>query len=172
MIKIIYAKSLNDVIGKDNRLPWRIPSELDKFKEKTMGHTVVMGRKTFESLPVSQRPLPGRNNVVVTTDRNYSYPGIQIVTDPIAYIISSYCQQFDTTQSNNHITWIIGGLEIFRLAMNYASEIHVTLVQKEVEGDVFAPPIDKNKFRLASSSEMFHDIHSGIDYYIDIFRRY
>lgn len=172
MIKIIYAKSLNDVIGKDNRLPWRIPSELDKFKEKTMGHTVVMGRKTFESLPVSQRPLPGRNNIVVTTDRNYSYPGIQIVTDPLSYIISRHCQKYDTTQSNNQSTWIIGGLEIFRLAMNYASEIHVTLVQKEVEGDVFAPPIDKNKFRLASSGEMFHDIHSGLDYYIDIFKRY
>jgi dihydrofolate reductase len=171
MIKIIFARSLNKVIGKNNSLPWNLTSELNIFKEKTLGHSVLMGRKTFESLPARFRPLPGRRNLVVTSDYNFNHPGVVVVNKPMEFLIGHFSMAFQKEVNQDEVVWVIGGLEIFSIAMQFASEIHVTEIRKDFDGDVYSPPIDLNKFYLANSSSMYTDSLTGIDFFIDIYKR-
>lgn len=165
MIKIIYAKSFNNVIGIKNSLPWHIQKDLEIFKQKTTGQAVIMGRKTFESLPDKFRPLPNRINYIITTDANFNYNGINIVSDP-----HTFFKYFKQNNGNTDI-WVIGGSQIYELAMQYADEIHVTEIMKEYQGDSFAPTIDSSQFILTNSSEVLTDPSTRIDFYISVYKR-
>lgn len=169
MIKIIFAQSANKIIGKDNKLPWNIGRELQIFKDKTINSSILMGRKTFDSLPSSVKPLPGRKNFIVSSDPTFNYPGIHVINKPIDFILEKYSSRFNNVP--NEDLWVIGGLQIYKLAMQYADEIHVTEIMKNFEGDTYAPAIDLNVFVLTNSSEVITDNISGIDFYISIYKR-
>ena len=127
-ITIVLARAINGVIGKDNDLPWHIPGDLKRFKALTMGSAMIMGRKTFESLPGI---LPGRRHIVMTRDREWSADGAEVVHD-IAGAIA---------QANSEPISVIGGAAIFSLFEPIADKIELTEVLAEVEGDVTMPDL-------------------------------
>ncbi len=132
MINIIVAIAKNNCIGQGGQLPWHIPEDLKRFKKLTMGKIVVMGRKTWESLPEKFRPLPGRKNIVVTRQTNYQVPdGVEVF---------SSVERALETHKNNEI-FIIGGAEIYTQALPLADRLFVTHINKTVEGDAFFPTI-------------------------------
>jgi dihydrofolate reductase len=129
-LNLIFAKSRNGVIGKDNALPWHLPEDMAHFKRVTMGCPVIMGRKTWDSLPARFRPLPGRMNVVLTRQTNWNENGAK----PSSNINSalSLCEQFDNV-------WVIGGAELYTHAMPFATTAVVTDIHADYDGDAFAP---------------------------------
>lgn len=136
MISIIAAVGGNRVIGKNNELLWRIPDDLKHFKELTSGHPVIMGRKTWESLPEKFRPLSGRTNIVVTRNADYKAEGV-IVTDSLKFALSAA----ERANGANEI-FIIGGGEIYKEALTLADRLYLTLIEDETIGDTFFPPYE------------------------------
>lgn len=173
MIKVILARSSNHVIGINNTLPWRLLKDLEMFKQKTLGCGVLMGRKTYESLPPNVRPLPGRINYVVSSDISFRPEGVIVVDKPMEFLISKFINKFNVgiEQKQSKVLWVIGGLQIYNLALQYADEIHLTEIMKDFEGDTYSPPIDLNTFILTNSSEVFHDTYSGLDFFVTIYKR-
>jgi dihydrofolate reductase len=131
-IVIIAAIARNRVIGKDNRLLWNIPADMAHFKALTSGHTVVMGRKTWESLPPRFRPLPGRRNIVITRQADYTAPGAE-VTGSLENALK--------LASTATTVFVIGGEQIYRQAMALADRLEITEVDLEPEGDAWFPEI-------------------------------
>lgn len=150
MINIIVAVATNGVIGCDNRLIWHISEDLKRFKRLTLGHPVIMGRKTFESL---SRPLPGRANVVVTRDRNLRIEGVTVVNSIEAAI---------ALLPNSEEIFIIGGGEIYAQTIDIADNIYLTLVDQTPQGDTFFPLIDPQKWEIASRE--LKDGYQFVDY--------
>ena len=133
-ISLVVAAAENGVIGLRGALPWRIPEDLKRFKALTMGRPIIMGRKTWDSLP--RKPLPGRTNIVVTRNRDFSTEGAQIAhsfADAIAFGSASGADEIA----------VIGGEAIFAAALPVAQYIHLTEVAGTPEGDAFMPPIDR-----------------------------
>lgn len=173
MIKLIFARSSNGIIGNKNALPWSLSDEMKIFKQKTLGHTVVMGRKTFESLPVGYCPLPGRKNVVITNNKNYKYPGVEFVTSPMEYFVKNSSDALKVQQTlEDETIWVIGGLDIYLLAMQFASEIHVTEILKDFAGDTLSPQIHTKKFYISEVGDVIRDSKTGIDFRVDIYKRH
>jgi dihydrofolate reductase len=138
-ITIVLARAINGVIGKDNRLPWHIPGDLKRFKQLTMGSAMIMGRKTFDSLP---GVLPGRRHIVMTRDRTWQVEGVEV-----AYDIEGAIKAAGVTPIS-----VIGGAAIFELFEPIADKIELTEVIAEVDGDVSMPDL--------RSSERWHEIAS------------
>lgn len=134
MIRIIVAMSKNRVIGDSNKLIWSLPTDLKRFKKLTSGSTVVMGRKTYESIG---KPLPNRRNIIITRDINYQADRCDIVNslDEAILLCGSDC-------------FIIGGGEIYKESMEIADKLYLTLVHDEFEGDTYFPEIDKSWVKL------------------------
>ena len=128
-MKAIAAIARNRVIGRNGRIPWRIPDELRWFKKVTTGHTVVMGRKTWESLG---RPLPNRRNVVIS--RTGQFEGVDVIRD-----LQNPAEWVAIAEPERQI-WVIGGSEIYRQLLPHCSELYLTLVPQEPEGDAWFPP--------------------------------
>ncbi len=143
MITIIAAASDNDVIGNDNKLIWHLSKDLIRFKNLTKGHHVIMGRKTFESMP---KALPNRTNVVISRNKNYTAENI-IVVDSIENALK-VCK-------NDPQPFIIGGGEIYKLGLQYAKRIELTRVHHDFEGDTFFPEINKNLWKEVKNIKMF-----------------
>ena len=133
-LSLIVAMSQNRVIGKDNRLPWHLSEDLQHFKQITMGHPIVMGRKTFESIG---KPLPGRENIVLTRDKNFTTMGVTVLHDVEKFLLWSKAQ----TQE----VFVIGGAEIFKQVLPHAQKIYLTSIEKDFDGDAFFPVIDLKK---------------------------
>lgn len=151
MIKLIAAVNSKNYIGLNNALLYQIPTDLSRFKFLTTGHTVVMGRKTWESLPDKSRPLSNRKNVVVTRDKNYN-PGhkdVIVIHDLVSYLKS----KLDTLQT----VWIIGGAEIYGCAIPFVGEAHVSVVNDDRLGDVAFPILPRGEFICTSSTEFAPD---------------
>ena len=151
-INMIFARSANGVIGRDGVMPWHLPEDLAHFKKLTLGSPVIMGRKTWDSIPVKFRPLPDRTNVVVTRQPNWQAPGAQTagsLKDALALC---------STASD---VWIIGGAQIYAQAEPLASKIEVTLIDKDFVGDAFAPQLGVQW--VASRSEE-HVSSSGLNF--------
>jgi dihydrofolate reductase len=125
-VALIWAQSTSGVIGRDNGIPWRLPEDQARFKELTMGQPVIMGRLTWESLPAKVRPLPGRRNVVVTRDAGYVADGADVVAALPADLDG----------------WVIGGAQLYTLALPSADRLEVTEIDVDVDGDAFAPVLD------------------------------
>ncbi len=145
MIRLIVAMDRDRVIGVDGALPWRLPEDLKRFKRLTLGHPVIVGRKTFESLP---GPLPGRDNIVVTRAPGYRAEGCVVVHDLDSAFASA------RTRPGGDEVWVIGGGEIYAQALERADEIHVTEVETRVgRGDARFPEIDPATWeRIAEES--------------------
>lgn len=129
-LHLIYARAANGVIGKDGVMPWHLPEDLAHFKRTTLGCPVIMGRKTWESLPPRFRPLPGRTNVVVTRQRGWLAEGARVAHSlPEAQALCG----------NVSDAWIIGGGEIYAQSLPLASTAVVTEIEASYEGDAYAP---------------------------------
>ena len=128
-INMIYARSANGVIGKDGVMPWHLPEDLARLKRLTHGWPVVMGRKTWDSLPPRFRPLPGRTNIVITRQTSWQETGAQSV--------ASLASALELCKGSAEV-WIIGGAQIFAQAEPLAQRIEVTEIAQDFDGDVFA----------------------------------
>lgn len=129
-VNMIFARAANGVIGKDNTLPWHLPEDMAHFKRLTQGWPVIMGRKTWDSLPPKFRPLPGRTNIVVTRQQDWTAPG--------AVVAASVEEAFRHCKSPEQV-WVIGGAQIYAQAAPLADRIEVTEIAQDFEGDAFAP---------------------------------
>jgi len=156
-VGLIWAQSTSGVIGRDGAIPWHLPEDLVRFKKVTMGHTVVMGRRTWDSLPVRFRPLPHRRNVVLTRSSDFEAPG--------AEVFSSIDDAIDDQ------TWVIGGSEIYHLALPVAVRCEVTEVEIDLrveDDDVLAPVLDES---WVGTCGQWHDSTSGLRYRFHSFLR-
>jgi dihydrofolate reductase len=135
-INLIFARGGNGVIGKDNALPWHLPEDMAHFKKQTAGAPVIMGRKTWDSLPPRFRPLPGRTNIVLTRQENWHAEGATkaaSVSDAIGK-----CEALNAPEA-----WVIGGEQIFWESMSRATRAIVTEIHESFDGDAFAPQFDE-----------------------------
>ena len=129
-IALIYARAANGTIGKGGTMPWHLPEDLAHFKQLTHGCPVVMGRKTWDSLPARFRPLPGRRNIVITRQADWSENGVQRASSlPEAL---QMCEQAPTV-------WVMGGAQIYAQALPLATRVEVTEIAQDFDGDAFAP---------------------------------
>lgn len=130
-VGLIWAQSTSGVIGRGNTIPWRLPEDQIRFKELTMGHTVVMGRLTWESLPAKVRPLPGRRNIVITRQSDYIAEGAEVVTS--------------LEDAPLDDAWVIGGAQIYAAALPLATRCEVTEIEIDLrreDDDAVAPVLD------------------------------
>lgn len=155
MISLIVAIAQNNVIGGDNKLLWHISDDLKRFKKITSGNTIVMGRKTFESLP---GVLPNRKHIILTRDKNYT------VDNPSVEVIHNINDIINNFKNSPVEVFIIGGGEIYNQFINYADKIYLTKVFKNFEGDTTFPEIDYNNWNITFESEIFTDEKSNINY--------
>jgi dihydrofolate reductase len=137
IVSLIAAMAENRVIGRDNALPWRLPSDMKHFKELTIGHTVIMGRKTYDSMG---QPLMERRNVVISRDPGLTYDGAEVV--------SSLEDALGLAAGEDEV-FVAGGAEIYRLALPRADRIYLTVVHTAVEGDTHFPEFDMAEWQLA-----------------------
>nr|AIA19035.1 Dihydrofolate reductase [uncultured bacterium] len=145
VISAIAAFGKNRALGKDNDLLWHIPDDLKRFKELTSGHPVIMGRKTWESLPEKFRPLPGRTNVVVTRQVGYAADGA-IVVDGLS---DAFLTAQDTPGAEE--TFIIGGAQIYAEALPYTTRLYLTVIDDGKEADVFFPEYETEFTKIISN---------------------
>ncbi len=138
---LIVARARNGVIGRDNALPWRLPEDLAHFKRTTMGHPIVMGRRTFESIG---RVLPGRRNVVLTRSPDWHADGVDVAR--------SLDEALAMTAGAERV-FVIGGAQVYADAMSRADEIVATEIDRDIDGDAFFPPIDANAWEVRSRDE-------------------
>jgi dihydrofolate reductase len=161
MINIIVATTTNFVIGKDNDLPWHLPTDMKYFKDTTKGHIVVMGRKCWESIPEKFRPLPNRKNIVMTRDSNYVANGA---------IVSHDLEQILVSHENSHEqVFIIGGAELYREAFKYANRLFLTQIYSNVEGDVYLEGLEPNNWNLVEGSELYEE--NGFKFRFELYEK-
>lgn len=129
-IHMIFARAANGVIGRDNTIPWRLPEDMARLKRLTTGWPVIMGRKTWDSLPVKFRPLPGRANIVITRQPDWHDAGAETA--------ASLADALALCASSDEV-WILGGAQIYAQAMPLAERIEVTEIAETIEGDAYAP---------------------------------
>lgn len=131
MLGMIWAEARGGVIGEAGDMPWRLPEDMARFKAITMGHPVVMGRRTWESFPERFRPLPGRDNIVITSDRDYVAPG--------ARVVPSLERALEVAAELGDEAWVVGGGRVYRDAMHLADRLEITDVDLDASGDTTAP---------------------------------
>lgn len=159
-LSIIVAIAENRVIGKDNQLLWHLPADLKMFKQATSGHTIILGRKTWESLPV--KPLPNRRHIVITSQKDFSFNGIEVVhsiEDAIALC------------NSNEETFIVGGEQIYKQLLPFAQTLYITEVKACFDGDAFFPEINLNEWELINSEPHFADEKHKSDFTFLTYKR-
>ena len=154
MLSIIVAVAKNNVIGKDNKLIWHLPEDLKRFKRITTGHTIIMGRKTFESLG---RVLPNRTHIVLSKDKDFRVQdeNVQVIND-----ISLLGEYISSEEEN----FVIGGASIYKLLMPYTSKMYITKINQEFEGDVFFPEIEEKDWGVVETQKGLTDEKNVYDY--------
>lgn len=154
-ITLLWAEDEGQVIGNRGVLPWHIPEDLAHFTSLTMGGAVIMGRKTWYSIPDRFQPLPGRRNIVLTRQREWSAGGTRVA--------HSFEEALEL--AGDLPVWVIGGAEVFALAMDRADALEITRIRAEVEGDTFAPAVDARWHVVHSDPEQgWHRSRTGFDY--------
>ncbi|MCZ7561732.1 MAG: dihydrofolate reductase [Burkholderiaceae bacterium] len=164
-VTIVVARARGGVIGADNGLPWHLPEDLKHFRTTTMGHAIVMGRKTFESIG---KALPGRRTIVVSRDPRWTHPGCESATSLGAAIALAAQPGADPSISTDEV-FVVGGEQLFRDAIGVAQRAIVTDIDVEVAGDAHFPELDALQWRVESRSE--HRSASGLRYAITDYRR-
>ena len=162
-ISIIVAASDNNVIGRGNDLPWRLPTDMKYFKEKTLGKKVIMGRKCWDSIPEKFRPLPNRENIVVTRDFSFKAKDSLVVHD---YEMLLSATKYDKSDIE---TFVIGGAEIYKIAFNYADRLYLTRIEGEVEGDVYLEGFNENDWLLKEQSQVIEE--NGFKYRFMVYEK-
>jgi dihydrofolate reductase len=158
IISIVVAISENHVIGKDNKLLWYLPNDLKHFKDITTGHTVIMGRKTYESVG---KPLPKRRNIIITR-QDITIEGCEVVNSIEAAV--ALCK-------NEEEVFIVGGAEIYKQSMRLTNRIYLTIVHKEFDGDSFFPEINKSEWNEVHREDYQPDEKNSLPYSFITFER-
>jgi dihydrofolate reductase len=148
VIAIVVAHGANRVIGRDGGLPWHIPTDLKRFRELTTGQAVVMGRRTYESLPERFRPLPNRRNLVLSSDPDYRADGAEVFADLEAALAAC-----------DHDCWVIGGGVTYEQALPLAERVYATQVEESPAGDAFFPPLGDGWHLVEQSDEHVENDH-------------
>src|SRR4051812_3028691 len=160
-VSLIWAEAAGRIIGRDGALPWRLPEDQQLFKQLTMGATVVMGRTTWDSLPASVRPLPGRRNVVLTRQPDWSAAGAVTVHDLDAALAEGEGD-----------VWVIGGASVYSAALDRADQVVRTRVHVQVDGDTHAPKLGADWTMVARDpAQGLHTSSTGLTYCVATFRR-
>ncbi|MCM3783849.1 dihydrofolate reductase [Neobacillus mesonae] len=157
-ISMIWAMSSNGIIGKDNGMPWRLPKDMDFFKEQTTGHTIVMGRKTWESL--RGRALPNRRNVVLTR---------QDIELPKAEVIHSVLEGVELAKDKE--LFVIGGAKVYEEFLPYADRLIVTRIHETIEGDTYMPDINWNEWEMTEEFKGEQDEKNPYEFTFQFFRK-
>ncbi len=155
VISIIVAMAKNRVIGCNGQLPWRLPSDLSRFRELTMGHVLLMGRQTYESIG---KPLEGRKTIILSRQSGYSAPGCLVAAD---------MEEASRLAADAEQIFICGGEDIYRQGLNLADQIYLTELVDDFEGDRFFPELPEGQFEISQREKMI-DCH---DYYFTILQR-
>lgn len=158
-LSLIVAMANNRVIGAAGKIPWHLPNELQLFKQVTLGHHIIMGRKTHESIG---RLLPGRTTVIVTRQRDYAVPGARIAHD----LDQAIAQCAGDTE-----IFVIGGGELYRAALPQADRVYLTIVDAAPEGDTLMPALDPAQWRLHSTQQYPRDARHAHDYRFEVHDR-
>ena len=143
MIIQIAATAENNALGKDNKLVWHLPNDFKRFKEITIGHTIILGRKTFESFP---KPLPNRTHIIVSRQNNYQVP-------ENCFVVNSIEKALEMAPKNENV-FVIGGAEIYKQSLHLTDKIELTRVHTTCDADAFYPEIDQNQWKIVN--EEFH----------------
>ena len=154
MLSIIVAKAKNNIIGKDNRLIWHIPEDLKRFKTLTTGHSIIMGRRTFESLG---RILPNRKHVILCNDMEMNIDDERVEVLEDISMLKSYIESPEES-------FVVGGATIYKLLMPYANKMYITEIEKDFEGDVSFPEINMDEWKIESIEEGNLDNETPFDY--------
>lgn len=158
MISIVVAMDKNRVIGKNNQLPWHLPADLAYFKSVTMGHAMVMGRKTYEAIG---RPLPGRKNIILTKNRHYEADGC-IIIHSVQEVLETFADEpLD----------VIGGAQIISQFLPFTKKLYITKIEESFEGDVFFPKINEKEWNLVSKKQGVTDEKNPYLYYFLVYER-
>lgn len=166
-LSIIVAAAQNMAIGKDNDLIWHISDDLKRFKSLTSGHSVIMGRHTFDSLP--KKPLPQRRNIVLTHDESFHFevPASATGTLEVAHSVPQVLKMVEGEEE----TFIMGGAAIYQQLLPLVNRLYVTWVYRDFDADVYFPAIDPSQFRLSSITPRMTDPESGLEYaYAEYYR--
>jgi dihydrofolate reductase len=157
-VSMIVAASENGVIGKDGDMPWRLSADLKNFKAITLGHTIIMGRKTWDSI---QRLLPGRQTVIVTRQKDFKVDG--------AIVVGNLEEALAATEDES--PFVVGGAEIYRLALPHVTKIYLTRVHAEIDGDTWMPEVDFSKWNKLESVSHSSDEKNSHDYSFEIYKK-
>lgn len=147
MLSIIAAVARNNALGKDNKMPWHLPNDLKRFRKITNGHTIIMGRKTFLSLP---NLLPNRYHIVLTRDKSFQTkaPNVKIV-----HSIAELMEIIDKQEEN----FVIGGAEIYAQLLPFTQKLYLTVIDKEFAADTFFPEVDYSQWRVLEKQAGIQD---------------
>ncbi|MBW4080451.1 dihydrofolate reductase [Paenibacillus sp. S150] len=159
-ISMIWAMAANNVIGKDNDMPWHLPRDFDYFKSQTLGKRMLMGRKTWESL--GSKPLKGRTSIVLTRDRSFAPEGAEVVHS---------LEEALAAGSKGDELMVIGGAEIYKMMLPYAGKLMVTRIEQDIEGDTKFPEVNWGEWREISSIQGIRDEKNPYDYRFFVYER-
>jgi len=159
-ISIAVAIGENHAIGKNNQLLWHMPADLKFFKQTTSGHTVIMGRKTFDSVG---KPLPNRRNVVITRDPELQIEGVELV--------NSLDEALEITKTEEKPVFIVGGAEIYRQALPKTDKLYLTTIHHNFDADTFFPDFDRSEWTVISSEPHKADEKNKYDYTFEVLER-
>ncbi|SIR17460.1 dihydrofolate reductase [Halanaerobium kushneri] len=159
-LSIIAAMDQNQLIGKDEKIPWDLPADLKYFKKTTMGAPVVMGRKTFESIGF---PLPGRRNIILTRNKDYAAEGCEVVHSQ-KEILAEFLEIEEEA-------FIIGGAEIYRQFLPYCNKLYLTIIDHEFSGDTYFPEFDRQNWDQISEKEGKTDSSNPYQYSYHVYQR-
>jgi dihydrofolate reductase len=157
-ISFIFAMDRNRAIGVNNKLPWHLPGDLKFFKNVTMGHPILMGRKTYESIG---KPLPGRRNVILTQNTAYQAEGCEVI-----HSVDEAIEAFRDQE-----LFVIGGAEIFKLFTSHVNRMYITYIEDEFEADTFMSDLDLSNWTLVSSEQGERNEKNPYEYYFRIYER-
>jgi len=158
MNSIIVAVAQNNAIGKDNKLLWHIPEDMKWFKKLTTGHTIIMGKRTYESLPI--KPLPNRRSIVITDNPSDCFAGCLMVTS-----IRDAIERCNPDEEN----FIVGGASVYKQFLPVSDRLYITRIHRDFEGDVFFPEFSLKEWNLISSDEHSADAFNDFSYSFEIY---
>lgn len=161
MLSIIVAKAKNNVIGKNNQMLWHLSDDLKRFKQLTLNHTIIMGRKTFESLGGI---LPNRKHIIFSQNPDFK------VENENVQVVHSLLQIQDLIEGKEE-AFVIGGAMIYNFLMPYVRKMYVTEIEKDFDGDAFFPVIDTNIWKETSREKGLKDENNNLDYYFITYER-
>lgn len=157
MISLIVAMGQNRVIGLRNKMPWHLPADLAYFKKMTTGHSVIMGRKTFQSIG---RPLPNRTNIILTRDKSFAAEGCKV--------IYSITEAIELAKKED--LFVIGGADIYQQFLPYVDQVYITQIHEEFEGDTFFPELNEN-WRMVASEKHDRDEKNKYEYEFQVYKK-